>query len=230
MLEYAIQFIALAVPSSAARLALDVRFFGRNGIEGGAALSIGVIASVCGFVTQVLLVLVISLSGLASLDLGGRDATTTSSASDSSSSGGHRLLILAAALVVLGLLVTLAVPKYRRAVRQAVPRARQLLRDQASSAATALRVLRSPPKVAMIFAGNLGAQLLQAVILGLCLRAFGHHATMAELILVNTLSSLFAGFMPVPGGMGSPRPPTPPASSPSACPTPPRCPPRSPSG
>jgi uncharacterized protein (TIRG00374 family) len=54
----------------------------------------------------------------------------------------------------------------------------------------------------MIFAGNLGAQLLQAVILGLCLRAFGHHATMAELILVNTLSSLLAGFMPVPGGMG----------------------------
>jgi uncharacterized protein (TIRG00374 family) len=103
---------------------------------------------------------------------------------------------------VLGLLVTLAVPKYRRAVRQAVPRARQLLREQASSAATALRVLRSPPKVAMIFAGNLGAQLLQAVILGLCLRAFGHHATMAELILVNTLSSLFAGFMPIPGGMG----------------------------
>jgi uncharacterized membrane protein YbhN (UPF0104 family)/tRNA A-37 threonylcarbamoyl transferase component Bud32 len=201
MLEYAIQFVALAVPSTAARLALDVRFFGRNGIEGGAALSIGVISSVCGFVTQVLLVLVISLSGLASLDLRGRDAAT-SSAGGSSSSGGHPLLLLTAALVVLGLLVVLAVPKNRRAVREAVPRARQLLREQAASATTALRVLRSPPKVAMIFAGNLGAQLLQAVILGLCLRAFGHHATMAELILVNTLSSLLAGFMPVPGGMG----------------------------
>ena len=33
----------------------------------------------------------------------------------------------------------------------------------------------------MIFAGNLGALgVLQAIILGLCLRAFGHHATMAE--------------------------------------------------
>ena len=63
MLEYAIQFIALALPSSAARLALDIRFFGRNGIEGGAAISIGVVASVCGFITQVLLILVISLSG-----------------------------------------------------------------------------------------------------------------------------------------------------------------------
>jgi uncharacterized membrane protein YbhN (UPF0104 family)/tRNA A-37 threonylcarbamoyl transferase component Bud32 len=202
MLEYAIQFIALAVPSSAARLALDVRFFGRNGIEGGAALSIGVIASVCGFLIQILLVLVISLSGLASLDLRRDAAGAASGTGGSSGSGGHRLLILTAVLIVLGLVVTLAVPRYRRAVREAVPKLRQMLREQASAAARALRVLRSPSKVVMIFAGNLGAQLLQAVILGLCLRAFGHHATMAELVLVNTLSSLFAGFMPVPGGMG----------------------------
>jgi uncharacterized membrane protein YbhN (UPF0104 family) len=202
MLEYAIQFIALAVPSSAARLALDVRFFGRNGIEGGAALSIGVIASVCGFIVQVLLIVVISLSGLASLELGGTGATTTSSTSDASSSGGYPLLILTAALVVLGVIVTLAVPKYRTAVRLAVPRYRAMLRAQASSAASALRVLRSPRKVGLILAGNLGAQLLQAVILGLCLRAFGYQATMAELILVNTIANLFAGFMPVPGGMG----------------------------
>jgi uncharacterized membrane protein YbhN (UPF0104 family) len=202
MLEYAIQFIALAVPSSAARLALDVRFFGRNGIEGGGAVSIGVIDGVCGFIVQVLLIAMISLSGLASLELGGSGATPTSSTGDPSASGGHRLLILTAVLVVLGVIVTLAVPKYRRAVRLAVPRYRAMLHAQASSATTALRVLRSPPKVGMIFAGNLGAQLLQAVILGLCLRAFGHHATMAELILVNTIASLLAGFMPVPGGMG----------------------------
>jgi len=200
MLEYAIQFIALAVPSSAARLALDVRFFGRNGIDAGGAVSIGVIDSVCGFIVQVLLIVMISLSGLASLNLGG--GTTGASSTSDSPSGGHRLLILTAALVVAGLLVTLAVPKYRRAIRLAIPRYRAMLHEQASSAATALRVLRSPSKVAMIFAGNLGGQLLQAVILGLCLRAFGHHATMAELIMVNTLASLFAGFMPVPGGMG----------------------------
>jgi uncharacterized membrane protein YbhN (UPF0104 family)/tRNA A-37 threonylcarbamoyl transferase component Bud32 len=202
MLEYAIQFIKLAVPSSAARLALDVRFFGRNGIDAGAALSIGVIASVCGFVVQVLLIVVVSLSGLASLDLGGSGATATPSTSGSSASGGHRLLILTAVLVVLGVIVTLAVPKFRTAVTQAVPRYRAMLHTQASSAATALRVLRSPPKVGLIMAGNLGAQLLQAVILGLCLRAFGYHATLAELILVNTIADLFAGFMPVPGGMG----------------------------
>jgi uncharacterized membrane protein YbhN (UPF0104 family)/tRNA A-37 threonylcarbamoyl transferase component Bud32 len=202
MLQYAIQFIALALPSSAARLALDIRFFGRNGIEGGAAISIGVIASVCGFVVQILLILVIGLSGLASLDLGGSDPSSTASTSGSSSSSGSPLLLLTAALVVAGVLITLAVPKYRAAVTHAVPRYRAMLRSQASSAVTALRVLRSPPKVGMILAGNLGAQLLQAIILGLCLRSFGHHATMAELLLVNTIANLFAGFMPVPGGMG----------------------------
>ena len=72
MLDYAIQFIALAVPSSAARLALDIRFFGRNGIDAGGAVSISAITSVCGFVVQVLLIVMISLSGLASLDAGER--------------------------------------------------------------------------------------------------------------------------------------------------------------
>ena len=41
-----------------------------------------------------------------------------------------------------------------------------------------------------------------AIILGLCLKAFGHSASLAALILVNTFVSLFAGFMPVPGGVG----------------------------
>jgi uncharacterized membrane protein YbhN (UPF0104 family) len=197
MLDYAIQFIALAVPSSAARLALDVRFFGRNGIDAGAAISISAITSVCGFLVQLLLIVMISLSGLATLELGGSAST-----SDSSSSGGYPLLILTAALVVAGVIVILAVPKYRTAVTQAVPRYRAMLGSQASSATTALRVLRSPSKVGMVVAGKLGAQLLQAVILGLCLRAFGHHATMAELLLVNSIADLLAGFMPVPGGMG----------------------------
>jgi uncharacterized protein (TIRG00374 family) len=66
----------------------------------------------------------------------------------------------------------------------------------------ALQALRSPSKVALIFLGNLAAQILLAAILGLCLDAFGQHANLADLILVNTFVSLFAGFMPVPGGIG----------------------------
>ena len=53
-----------------------------------------------------------------------------------------------------------------------------------------------------LFAGNLVAQVLLAVGLGICLRAFGQHASLAELILVNTLASLLAGVLPIPGGIG----------------------------
>jgi uncharacterized protein (TIRG00374 family) len=199
MLEYAIQFIALAVPSSAARVALEVRFFQRNGAESGAAISIGLIDSVCGFVVQIILILAITLSGLASLDL---SSVRSSSGSSSDASSGVGFLGLLVVLLVLAALVTLVVPRYRHMVGEAIPRYRRMLRTQVSASLAALRVLRSPSKVAMVFGGNLTAQVLQAIVLGLCLRAFGQQATLAELILVNTFVSLFAGLMPVPGGMG----------------------------
>ena len=79
---------------------------------------------------------------------------------------------------------------------------RVLLKDKAADAKEALRVLRHPKKLLLLFGGNLVAQVMLAIILGLCLKAFGHSASLAALILVNTFVSLFAGFMPVPGGVG----------------------------
>ena len=38
-------------------------------------------------------------------------------------------------------------------------------------------MLRSPSKVGMLFLGNLAAQMMLAMILGLCLRAFGQSAS-----------------------------------------------------
>ena len=110
--------------------------------------------------------------------------------------------MLLVALLVIGLILGLAIPRYRKIIREAVPRYRAMIRDQASQAAVALRVLRDPKKLAMLFGGNLVAQVMLAIILGLCLKAFGYSANLAQLILVNTIVSLFAGFMPVPGGMG----------------------------
>jgi uncharacterized protein (TIRG00374 family) len=201
MLQYAVQFIQLAVPSSAARVALEVRFFQRQGVDTGGALSIGLIDSVSGFVIQILLILVITLSGLASLDLSSGSSSSSSSSSGSTSSGPS-LLLLAAGLIVLGAIIALAIPRYRAAIKEAIPRFRTSIRAQMASGAKALRVLRSPSRVTMLFLGNLTAQLMLAVILGICLRAFGERASFAGLILVNTMVALFAGFMPVPGGMG----------------------------
>jgi uncharacterized membrane protein YbhN (UPF0104 family) len=183
MLQYAIQFVALAVPSSAARIALEIRFFGRVGMSSAGAVAVGVIDSVCGFVVQVLLIVVILLSGLATLDL------STSSSTTPEFTG--KWLLVAVVVVVLLVIVALAVPRFR-----------SFIKDKTTDIGDGLRVLRSPAKVLMILGGNFAAQLLFAIILGVCLRAFGHQLSLAELILTYNLVSLFAGFMPVPGGMG----------------------------
>jgi uncharacterized protein (TIRG00374 family) len=77
-----------------------------------------------------------------------------------------------------------------------------MLQSRLSEAAETVRVLRSPTKLVQLFGGNLAAQIIAAVALGFCLAAFGEDASLAELILVSAVVSLFAGLLPVPGGIG----------------------------
>ena len=181
-LEFAIQFIALAVPSSAARVAVSVRFFQRQGAPAAQALTIGLIDSVFGFVVQVLLLMVIVFSGLVTLDLSldGLNFDPTG-----------KLLVLVGILLVVAAVVALTVPKIRRPIAAKIAEARP-----------ALAVIRSPIKLAGLLGGNFAAQFLPALILGATVRAFGESATLAELLLTNTLVSLFSGVMPIPGGVG----------------------------
>ena len=204
MLQYAIQFISLTLPSTAARLALEIRFFQKFGIPAGGAVSIGAIDSFSGFLVQIALLLIIILGGLPGLTSPVRGTSSTDSSSTSTtSSGPSSLLVVFVIAVVVGLLVTIFVPRVRHRVLGFIPKMRQQLREQTDVAKNAARVVRHPVKVATMLGGNLGTQVLQAVILGICLYAFGQHtAHLSQLILINTAVSLFGGLMPVPGNMG----------------------------
>jgi uncharacterized membrane protein YbhN (UPF0104 family) len=181
-LQFAIRFVALAVPTSAGRVALNVRFFQRAGLSTSPAIAVGLVDSVAGFVVQVFLLVTIWIAGLATLTLstGGLDLNISSQTV---------VAIVIGAVVVIACVFT-------------VPKVRNAIRPRLAEAAEALAVLRTPSKVLELFAGNLAAQVVLAAVLGLCLRAFGEHATLAELILVNTLASLLSGVLPVPGGIG----------------------------
>ena len=181
-LQFAIQFIALAVPSSAARIAVSVRFFQRAGAPTATAVAIGAIDSVSGFLIQAAILGTIALANLVTLDL-------SLSGSDVTFSG--KFLVIGA--IVLLILVVVAI---------LIPRVRRMIAPHLTEAKESARVLRQPVKLLQLFGGNFAAQLMLAVVLGLCLRAFGEHATLAELLLVNTMTSLFSGIMPVPGGIG----------------------------
>ena len=181
-LQFAICFVNLAIPSSAARVAINVRFFQRVGVGPTTAISAGVIDSVSGFVVQIALFLGMFFLSDADLHLT-TDTTTTSG-------WATIALIVIVAIVVCGVIV-MAVSAVRRRVVAAVREAR-----------AALRVLRSPIKLLQLFGGNLLGQVMFSVALGACVFAFGADVPLSELLLINTVVSLFAGLLPVPGGIG----------------------------
>jgi uncharacterized membrane protein YbhN (UPF0104 family) len=98
---------------------------------------------------------------------------------------------MAAAAVI----VVLAVPVLRRNTIAA-------LRRWVGEAVQVARGLRSPRRIARMIGGNLASELLFASTLGICCWAFGVSVPLGTLLTINVVTSLFAGLMPIPGGIG----------------------------
>jgi uncharacterized membrane protein YbhN (UPF0104 family) len=199
LLQYAIQFISLTLPSTAARVGLEVRFFQRFGIGPGAAVSMGVIDSVSGFAVQLallLLVLLTDLPGFTTKVLGQESSASTETTSDPS------LLAVLLVLGVVAIALALLVPRSRHYALGRLAAARASVREQLVAARGSFVVLRRPRKLGEMLGGNLAAQLIEAFVLGVCLAAFGETAAFSQLVLINTVVCLFGGLMPVPGNIG----------------------------
>ena len=182
-LMFATTFVNLAVPSTAARVAMNIRFFQRNGASRSAAVATGALDGVSGFVAQVLLLVFILLFQLGTLDL------TLTTGSDRSGPGWI-VGVAVAALVVAGV-VLLVVGSLRRWIVGLV-----------TGFVGELQALRSPGKVAQMVGANLVAELLFAATMAVVLAAFGVPLPFADVVLINVCVALFAGLMPVPGGIG----------------------------
>jgi uncharacterized membrane protein YbhN (UPF0104 family) len=181
-LQFAICFINLAIPSTAARVAVNIRFFQRFGVEPTRAVSAGVIDSVSGFVVQI--VLFLSLAFLSDFDF-----SVTADTSDLS--GWVTIALIAIAVIVVAAIVVVAVRPLRARLVEVLRKVR-----------VALMVLKSPTKVLQLFGGNLLSQVLFGVAMAACVIAFGESVPLTQLVLINTVVSLFAGLLPIPGGIG----------------------------
>ncbi len=180
--EFAICYVNLAIPSSAARVAINIRFLQRFGVDATTAVSAGVIDSVSGFVVQIFLFVVLFFSS--DVDFG---ITLDTSDLDG---------LLTIALIVVAVLILLVV------LVCVIPAWRQRALDMLRKARAATAVLRNPTKALQLFGGNLLSQVLFAVALSVCVRAFGEELPLSTLVLINTVVTLFAGLLPIPGGMG----------------------------
>jgi uncharacterized membrane protein YbhN (UPF0104 family) len=182
--QFANNFTGL-VGGTVATTALVIRFFQKQGQKVAVAASSGVLNSLAGFIVQTVLVIV-------GLVLTGADFSP-------SESGGRDIAGIFIIVVVVGgisIATALVVPKLRR-------RLHGVIAPQWQAAKENLRgILVRPGKAAMLFGGNVGAQVFFAVVLSCSVRAYGESVPLMQLIVINSLASVLGGMAPVPGGMG----------------------------
>jgi uncharacterized membrane protein YbhN (UPF0104 family)/tRNA A-37 threonylcarbamoyl transferase component Bud32 len=183
VLQSAIKFINLTVPSSAGRIGINVRFLQRMGASTPEAFAAGAVDDVSDYIVEIALVLLTLPFVHIAVDAGDLKAGAPSG----------RLIV--AVLIVLALIVValLFVPPIRAKV---LPPIRVAISSLGS-------VARDRQKRLELFGGQLGVEVLYALTLGAACLAYGVHLTFAELVLVNTAASAFSSLIPSPGGVGT---------------------------
>ena len=181
-LQTASQFISLAIPSSAGRVAMNAAFLHKFGVSVTVALAQGAIDGFSGFLVQIVILLVVLLTGNVDLGL------------DIDTSDVRWLLLLGilALLVLVVVVVVLRVDKLRDKVVPVVKQAWGAL----------MVVLREPTRAIGLLGSNFVYWNVLGITLWLLLEAVGAPVSYGSALFVAAGTSLFAGFMPVPGGVG----------------------------
>jgi uncharacterized membrane protein YbhN (UPF0104 family)/tRNA A-37 threonylcarbamoyl transferase component Bud32 len=183
VLQSAIKFINLTVPSSAGRIGMNLRFLQRMGTPVPEAAAAGAVDDASETIVQVALFLLVIPFVHVSVDTGQFHGAGPDT----------RLVLAIVAALVVSIIVLLAVPKIRAKV---LPPVRQALSGLWT-------VARDRHKRLELFGGNVGSELLYAIALGATCLAYGVHLNLAELVFVNTAASVLSSLIPVPGGIGA---------------------------
>jgi uncharacterized membrane protein YbhN (UPF0104 family) len=181
VLQSAVKFINLTVPSSAGKIALTMRFLERQGVSRAVALTQGSIDGVAGLIVQALILLVLLPTSGYNLSLRSGDAGAL-----------VKLGIIVGAVAVVVGIVAVCLPKLRRKVWPFV----------AAALTNAKELLTSPGRLVRLLVANTASQVIYALVLGSSIHAFGASASLTDLLLINTGVSLLSGIVPIPGGIG----------------------------
>ena len=184
-LVFATCFINLAVPSTAARVATSIRFFQRSGTTAAGAVSAGAVDSIFGFAAQIVLLGGFLLLGLGTLGFNGESSV------ELDPDTVRTVVVIVVALLVLAVVAVVAVAPMRRRVVHVAGQLKE-----------ALAILHSPSAVVRSMACNLAAELLCSLTIWTVLRALGQHVDLVDVVVINEMVALFAGLVPVPGGVG----------------------------
>ncbi len=187
---YALQlvhaYVGLAVPTMAGRVAVNIRFFQRRGLNAGTALAVGALDGAFNFVVQIVMLLVTVAFTAESLQLHVRPGSPETL--------GFIAVGLAVAGVIAGVAL-LVLPRVRERIAERV-------RGAASDAREAVRGLASVRRLGLLISGNVVSELLLGAALAIFAAAFGHPVSFAAALVVNLSVGIVVGVLPVPGGIG----------------------------
>ena len=162
VLQLAMSFVNLAMPATAGRVAVNIRFFQRSGVEPTTAVAIGAIDGFTGFLSQMILMGTVLLFGLGTLELNIDETFSIDNV-------GALLLALAIVLAVV-IAVVVLVPALRRRVVDTLTKLREFLGP----------LLRSPRRVATALGANLVAEFIYALTQYIVLAAFDQSVPFAD--------------------------------------------------
>jgi uncharacterized membrane protein YbhN (UPF0104 family) len=183
VLQSALKFINLTVPSSAGRIATNLRCLQRMGAPRAEAIAGGALDDISNKVVQLVLL-------LAALPLVGVNLNT----SQFHVPGPERRLVIGIAVaLVASLAVALALPKVREKVGPGVR----------SALSSLWRVGRVRRRRIDVFGGTLASELLTTLALGAVCLAYGVRLNLAQLLFVSTAGNLLSDLIPAPGGIGA---------------------------
>jgi uncharacterized membrane protein YbhN (UPF0104 family) len=183
VLQSAMKFINLTVPSSAGRIGLNLRFLQRLGVPLPQALAAGAVDDASNTIVQLALF-------LAAIPLVQVHVDTSQFAG---AGPDTRLVVAIGVALVVSVVTIVALPKVRARV---LPPIRSALSGLWA-------VTRDRKKRLELYGGSAASELIYALSLGATCLAFGVHLNVAQLVFVNTAASVLSSLMPVPGGIGA---------------------------
>jgi glycosyltransferase 2 family protein len=182
ILQSAIQFVGVAVPSAAGRIATNVAYLRKFGLSPTAAITQGALDSFTMFIVQVVILVVAFLFGDVNFGF-------------SAPSGGDNwgvILLIVIGVVIAGIIVMFTVKKVRDQVFQVAGQVRE-----------ALSVLVEEPKRAVfVFSSNFATELLLGMAMWFSVIAIGEQISLGASLAVVVGAVMLGGLAPTPGGVG----------------------------
>ena len=185
LMQYAVSFTNMVLPTGAASTLMNIRFLQKQGTGVAVATSSGVLCGLSGTFAQFTLFIVTALVIGQSLDL------------DEIGGGGDDALILLVVIVAAAVIgAVVFVPKLRKLLTEKVwPQVRAGMHNLWS-------VFTTPRKLFLVAGGSFGAQLVNACGLAAALAAYGGHLPLSQVLFVTTGAGFISSVVPVPGGIG----------------------------